>query len=365
MFFISSISIVFGFNQLDFLKIPGLIVSVVGMITFLVCWKFNKSRAGFVTLLILLAFFNSYNIPFLSIPPGMFVFLISLNITILCFLKEKGVFSVYGMKKAGYFLIQFFVVCVIAFANFDIINKSPHYYTLSLIFIAVCIFKTIFFDRDYSLTATLGSISAIGITSGINVDINGFQIVSAFIIIFAGVIFSIYSTSYVDELTALPGRRAYNERCSMLSDLYTIAMTDIDHFKNFNDTYGHDTGDEVLKLVAKIISSVGGGGKAFRFGGEEFVIIFDGLAKEDAVEFLEEIRKDLEETPFVVRNKETRSKYEKTGKKPKPESAKTVKITMSIGAGDSKNEKNPEKVMKKADTALYKAKNAGRNQVVV
>jgi len=365
MFFISSISIVFGLNRLDFIKIPSSVVLIAGIITFFLCWKFNKSRSGFVTLLMMFAFFNSQHFPFLSVPAKIFILLISFNILLLCFFKEKGVFSLHGLKKAGYFIIQLIVVRLIVLIDFSFINTFSGYLSLSLIFFAVPVFKTVFFDKDYSLTAALGSVSAIAITAGINVEINGFQSVAGFAMIFTGVIFSVYSTSYIDELTNLPGRRSYNENCSMLGPVFTIAMTDIDHFKNFNDTYGHDTGDEVLKLVAKIIGSVGGGGKAFRFGGEEFVIIFDGMEKEQTLEYLEEIRCDIEKTPFIVRNHDTRSKFEETGRKPKPESAKTVKITISIGAADSKKDTNPEKVMKKADTALYKAKNAGRNRVVV
>lgn len=365
MFFIISISVIFGFNQLSFINLPLSILLIAGMTTFLICWKFNKSRAGFMTLLIIGIFFNSLQIPFVSAPSGLFMLLISFNVMLISIFKEKGVFSVHGLKKTGYFLIQLFAVYLIALADMRFINSFSNYFTLALIFLIFPVFKAVFFDKDHSLSAALGSIIALVITAGINIDINGSQCAASFAVIFAGVIFSVYSTSYIDELTALPGRRAYNEYCAQLSSPYTIAMTDIDHFKNFNDTYGHDTGDEVLKLVAKIISTVGGGGKAYRFGGEEFVIIFDGIEKEQSLEYLEEIRHELEKTPFTVRNKETRSKYEKTGKRTKTEAAKTVNITMSIGVADSKKDTNPEKVMKKADTALYKAKNAGRNRVAV
>ncbi|MEI8597157.1 GGDEF domain-containing protein [Vibrio sp. M60_M31a] len=61
---------------------------------------------------------------------------------------------------------------------------------------------------------------------------------------------------------------------------YTIAMLDVDHFKNFNDTYGHDTGDNVLKLVATLLMKTRGGAKAYRFGGEEFTILFKGTYSE-------------------------------------------------------------------------------------
>ena len=89
-----------------------------------------------------------------------------------------------------------------------------------------------------------------------------------------GLLRSSHAMAYRDELTGLPGRRALNERLKMLGGNFTIAMLDVDHFKRFNDTYGHDVGDEVLKLVASRIRRVGGGGTAYRYGGEEFCIVF-------------------------------------------------------------------------------------------
>lgn len=364
MFFIVSLSFVFGFNQVA-LSIPFSAIAVAGVTAFFICWKFNKGRAGFSALLMVIIIFNGLKTGFFSAPQWILMFIISLNVFILSVLRERGVFSLHGLKKAGIFIVQLFIL-YLAVLIFSSKNQVPGWFLpLSLFFMAVSVIKTVFFDKDPANASALGSMTAIIITAGIGIDISSMQGMAALGMIVAGVIFAVYSTSYIDELTGLPGRRAYNEYCAQLSSGFTIAMTDIDHFKNFNDTYGHDTGDEVLKLVAKIISTVGGGGKAYRFGGEEFVIVFDGMDKERTVEFLEEIRLELEKTPFTVRNKESRSKYEKTGKKSKPEIVKTVNITMSIGAADSKKEKDPARVMKKADAALYKAKNAGRNRISI
>lgn len=81
-----------------------------------------------------------------------------------------------------------------------------------------------------------------------------------------------YQMAFRDELTGLPGRRALNERMQRLGRNYVIAMTDVDHFKKFNDTHGHDVGDQVLRLVASRLSKVTGGGRAHRYGGEEFAL---------------------------------------------------------------------------------------------
>jgi len=85
-----------------------------------------------------------------------------------------------------------------------------------------------------------------------------------------------YKMAYHDELTQLPSRRALNEALMKLPESYTIAMVDVDHFKKFNDTYGHAAGDQALRLVASRLAFVTGGGKAYRYGGEEFTVVFTG-----------------------------------------------------------------------------------------
>jgi GGDEF domain-containing protein len=80
--------------------------------------------------------------------------------------------------------------------------------------------------------------------------------------------------AFNDELTGLPGRRALQEAMAGLGPRYSLAMADVDHFKSFNDTHGHDIGDQVLKLVAARLAQVQGGGRAFRYGGEEFTVLF-------------------------------------------------------------------------------------------
>ena len=94
------------------------------------------------------------------------------------------------------------------------------------------------------------------------------------LILVAAVAHEAYQMAFRDELTGLPGRRALNERLQRLGRSYVIAMADVDHFKKFNDTHGHDVGDQVLRLVAAQLRKIGGGGKAYRYGGEEFTLVF-------------------------------------------------------------------------------------------
>jgi len=158
--------------------------------------------------------------------------------------------------------------------------------------------------------------------------------------------------AYIDELTLLPGRRALGEKLQSLVGIYTIAMVDIDFFKKFNDKYGHDTGDDVLRMIAAMLNNVTGGGTAYRYGGEEFTIIFSNKSREQALEHLELLREKISNTKFVVKLKTKRNKNQKNS---------TVKVTVSIGVSDSININSSDQVIKQADIALYKAKKKGRN----
>ncbi len=173
-----------------------------------------------------------------------------------------------------------------------------------------------------------------------------------------------FSMAYVDELTGLRGRRSLNEELVNLGRKYVIAMIDVDHFKKFNDNYGHKTGDQVLKMIAAKLKDMTGNPKVFRYGGEEFTAIFPGKEIEEALPHLEVYRKIVESTPFMVRGKERRQKSAKNRSETPAGGHRSVTITVSIGAaGPGKKLSTPEKVLKEADKVLYKAKKAGRNRV--
>jgi diguanylate cyclase (GGDEF)-like protein len=138
-------------------------------------------------------------------------------------------------------------------------------------------------------------------------------------------------------------------------------MLDIDFFKKFNDRFGHDVGDQVLCMVASHLRRVGGGGKSYRYGGEEFTILFPGKSKQDALPHLERLRQSIEAAQFGLRGKNRPKKPPKKLKKAKAQ-PKTVSVTISIGVAESDSSRpKPTSVMKAADQALYKAKKRGRN----
>lgn len=164
--------------------------------------------------------------------------------------------------------------------------------------------------------------------------------------------------AYIDELTGLPGRRALKEKFQKIGSRYTVAMLDVDHFKRFNDTFGHDAGDAVLRMIASKMTRISGGGLPYRYGGEEFTVVFTGKNSRDAARHLDNLRVEIANKPFVIRRVGRR-----TGDNPVKTSVNnTIKITVSIGFAESGNgETTPWDVLKRADQALYRAKGKGRN----
>ena len=191
------------------------------------------------------------------------------------------------------------------------------------------------------------------------------------VIVGASVIETAYQVGYHDELTGLPARRAFNQAVAALGGKYAVAMVDIDHFKRFNDTFGHDAGDQVLRMVAAKLMDVGGDGKAFRYGGEEFAIIFRRATVEDALEQAEISRGLIAETKFVVRGLD-RSRRNRAERRYRHRPRKLRKqrfdtrVTVSIGLAEPAGAETPvEEVIQAADKALYRAKERGRNRVEV
>ena len=174
-----------------------------------------------------------------------------------------------------------------------------------------------------------------------------------------------FSMAYIDELTALPGRRSLNETLLNLGKKYAIAMIDVDHFKKFNDTFGHKTGDQVLKSIASRLGKISGGAKTFRYGGEEFTAIFAGKTVEEAISHIEDFREAVGSTPFIIRDWKRCRKKKNDHRRKNPSKRKQVKVTVSIGLASPGGRKtDPEKVIKAADKKLYTAKKSGRNRTV-
>jgi diguanylate cyclase (GGDEF)-like protein len=170
------------------------------------------------------------------------------------------------------------------------------------------------------------------------------------------VLYASYRMAFMDALSGLPNRRALDETLAQLSGDYAIAMVDVDHFKSFNDTHGHAAGDRVLQAVAQALRRERRG-RAFRYGGEEFCLLFTGARHRDAVGMCDEARGRIEAMRVRVRSVPTKGKRA-------PGDAE-VKVTASIGvAFRDEQTRFASDVIKAADQALYRAKAKGRNRVM-
>lgn len=158
----------------------------------------------------------------------------------------------------------------------------------------------------------------------------------------------------IDPLTELWNRRALEDRLQQewariqrYGGTFAVIMADLDHFKRVNDTYGHPAGDQVLREVAAILArECRASDMPARYGGEEFAMVLPAQHEQAAGEMAERCRLQIENTPVLASGKE-------------------IRVTASFGVADSESRDSCEDVIQNADRALYRAKQAGRNRVML
>jgi len=295
------------------------------------------------------------------------------NLILFSQLKERGIFSLWGKLKLLFIAAEMVFIYQIGISTnhpailaFNLknsilgIGKTVNIpivliaYSLSLVFLIIKIIMNKTSNEKMLIGVVIFTFLALSnIENRLNFSI---FLAAAGLILIIGLIEDSYLMAYMDELTGIPSRRAMREMLMKLGNKYVIAMLDIDFFKKFNDTYGHDIGDEVLKLVASNLEGVTGNGKAFRYGGEEFIIIFPGKTVAEVIPHVEKLREQVSKTAYSYTKKSS------TGNKTKSGTSKQLFVTISIGVAE-KNPKNKTTgdVMKSADNALYRAKKKGRN----
>lgn len=189
-------------------------------------------------------------------------------------------------------------------------------------------------------------------------------LVAAGLLLAGGLVRLSHRLAFQDALTGLPGRRALEEALDRLGPRYCLAMVDLDHFKKVNDRWGHDTGDEVLRFVASRLARVDGGGQAYRYGGEEFSVLFPGRRKSEVLQALEGLRVRIAQTPLAVRNLARPRRKPARSRSPR-RPPQSFSVSVSIGVAEpGRRHTTPHQVLEAADRALYKAKRQGRNRVV-
>ena len=366
------------------------IVTLLGMF---LAVHFHRGRPFIALLLLILFYWASRTAlsggqiePALNKVYQALVLLIPLNMFLFTLMRERGIFSTAGRLRIIFLALQAAGAFWLFSKHFrDLLPYIARNYTSAPIFSGLLIpqpalmagllcftlIALLALRRQSPIDSSmLGALAAFLIAgNGLkSPDIHAAYCAAAALIITLGVLRDSYNMAFRDDLTGIPSRRSLNENLHGLGRRYTIAMLDVDHFKRFNDTHGHDVGDQVLKMVARKMMDVGGGGKAYRYGGEEFTILFSGRRAEEALPHLEELRKTIAGYRLALRAeerpKDPRQGKEKRGSRAGRGEGAYAAVTVSIGVAESGNGlNNAEEVMKAADNALYKAKNKGRNQV--
>jgi diguanylate cyclase (GGDEF)-like protein len=352
----------------------------------LLAWRFRSTRVLFALLVLFLVEGAAFGPSYLNadhVRVAIAAFLLPVNLLVFSLLPERGFTLDALVPRAALLLIDFVALGVSS--EF----QSAHAFSLPWVIAGLCgaatlvfLLRALVYRRNLESGFFWGMLAAwLALRhGGVGVAATAYLGTGA-LIMGASLIESFYFMAYHDELTGLPSRRAFNEATAALVHPYSIAVADIDHFKSFNDLYGHDTGDEVLRMVAARLARVSGGGQAFRCGGEEFAVIFRDRGAAEALPYLEELRRDIEESVFCLRGPERRrqargadrrdagrrtTRRRKTKVEP-PSVADITSVTVSIGVAGSEEQKleKVQQVIAAADKGLYRAKARGRNRVEV
>lgn len=357
--------------------LEGVYPATVVIIALLLGWRFDRSRLVFATVVVAVAGIALHaGDPLLR---HAIAVLLPLNIAVIALLKERGIFTWHGLLRwaviaaqvAGLWMLLYgqrldwlhgFGHALLPLPALDALRLGQPALLAFGLALAVTAIQGLRQRNamEYGLFWALATMLYVLLATPVDgLLATGFA--TAVLILVIALLEVSHFMAYRDELTGLPGRRALNQALLKLGGRYTIAMLDVDHFKKFNDTYGHDVGDEVLKMVAARLKGVRGGGKPFRYGGEEFTVLFAGRRAEDALPQLERLRAAIADAPFTVRG---RNRPKRKGEKKVRGSDRQVPITISIGAAEpGEHARDPQAVIKAADKALYRAKKAGRNRV--
>lgn len=344
---------------------------------------FRRSRLFFALLALTLAQSAfAWIVPLLSrdtaqIVANAIAILLPINLLVLAFLRERGIISPAGRRRLAMMALQVMAVAILSMPGLaqvavhlkrvfvptmfsawsGLSQPALLAFILSIAIIMVPLFQRYKAVESSLLWSVIAAFVAMSVARQSRLD--GVYFAAGGLALIVALIETSYAMAYLDELTQLPSRRSLNEALLKLGDSYSIAMLDVDHFKKFNDSYGHESGDQALRLVASRLSHITGGGKAYRYGGEEFAIVFPNKPSEEVFVYLDRMRRVIEQSVFTVRGNDRRKKGNSgVGRGSK----KQTNVTVSIGLASTNGDKlAPTEILRMADQALYKAKAKGRN----
>jgi len=363
-----------------FLPFYPLLVLLLGLF---LGWRFNRSRLLFALLVLLLVDRSLVLCAGGTAAPlahAAVAVLLPLNLALIAHYDERGVLTPLGLLRLGTILLQPVALAFLARQGSDIplawftrplldwppLDRLPlPQPVLAAALLAAFLLTLRFVRRPAPLEG--GFLWALFVSLPplvlhLPAPEQTLWLATAGLILAAAVVETSHGMAFRDELTGLPARRALNEALLKVGRRYTVAMVDVDHFKKVNDRHGHDVGDQVLKMVAARLEKVTGGGRPFRYGGEEFTLLFAGKSVTEALPHLEELRTAIASESFTLRHR--RRPKSKPKSPPKKSGAQRLAVTVSIGVAERQGERSlPAQVIKAADQALYRAKKTGRNRV--
>jgi len=358
----------------------------------LLAWRFHSSRIFLSLSVVFLAqqaaAVSTGQPPFISATLTALAVLLPVNFVLIAMMHERG-FTVESVAPVALFLfVESLTVTVFCGAAVRVHSLSipivlPRYALAVPATAAIFLSVRFLLNRKPLDSALLWSLASffLALRSAAAIRTSTAYWLATACILATAVIENSYLLAYHDELTSLPSRRAFNDALLRLKAPYSIAVVDIDHFKRFNDTYGHDTGDQVLRMVATNLGSVTGGGKAYRCGGEEFNILFPGKTIAEVLPHLEKLRVTVAKSEFRMRGNDRRQlprgpdrrnqrnrararKGDAIRRLAEGKPSSVLSVTISIGVATAAAERSsPETVLESADKALYRAKANGRNRV--
>lgn len=352
-----------------------------------VALHFNRSRAFFAILSILVAWLalaygaDTSGFAGYALYDAVCVFL-PLNLMIFALIAERGVFTRAGSFRFLVLFLEVVFVAVVLWSQSDKLAwllQMPLFESaltralsiappgLLMMLVAVLLLHgRLVLEPVPERAAFFGATVAVvlALYDGHQSPWTGTLLGAAGLTFMVALLQTSWRMAFLDELTGVPGRRALEEQLVKLDDPYVIAMVDVDHFKRFNDTWGHDAGDEVLRMIAARLAGVGAGGRVYRYGGEEFTLVFPGKEMRETLAALGALRNAIADETFVIRKRDRRAGDPRSGTA-RDSDEREVNITVSIGAAaPGSGGGTPYEVMRAADKALYRAKKNGRNQVV-
>jgi len=367
--------------------VPYLLTIVAGMLGY----GFNRSHVVLGALNLCCAYFliqtglqTSLDEAHTYVLFSLLSLLLPFHTGIIALYRERGLLTPFGLIRIAIVLISYlalyiawdnrslgYLLAELPMITLEMLSHQLYLSQAAAILFAIALIPTalaLWYRKTHTEAAMLASLFSAGILLAWFDQslISSLFVSAALIALCISVMQTSHDMAYLDELTGIPARRALMAKFATLGRRYSVAMMDVDHFKKFNDTYGHDIGDQVLRMVAAQINRVGGGGKAFRYGGEEFTVVFAGKSEQECMIYLEEVRERIANYPMAIRNKNRPESNDEGRQMRSGEgTSEIVHVAISIGVAERTDDhQNPMEVMKTADQALYAAKEGGRNCTV-